>query len=114
MSSTTDSSTPTSTMSHNRNFGYVTGSIILVLIIVGGYLYYQSAQQKSKASASGSSLQTATVRQGSIVISASGTGQVVAAATANLGFPNTGSSSNTGNGTLTQLNVVVGDQVKAG
>src|SRR5271157_1679171 len=116
MSSTTDSSTPpsTSTMSHNRNFWYVTGSIILVLIIVGGYLYYQSAQQKSKASASGSSLQTATVRQGSIVISASGTGQVVAAATANLGFPNTGGSSNTGNGTLTQLNVIVGDQVKAG
>ena len=48
------------------------------------------------------------------MISASGTGQVVAAATANLGFPNTGSSSNSGNGTLTQLNVTVGDQVKKG
>jgi RND family efflux transporter MFP subunit len=84
------------------------------VIIVGGYLYYESTQQKSKASASGSSLQTATVRQGSIVISASGTGQVVAAATANLGFPNTGGSSNSGNGTLTQLNVIVGDQVKKG
>ena len=116
MSSTTNSSTPTptsiSTLIHNRNFWYITGSILLVLIIVGGYLYYQSAQQKSKsAAAAKSALQTATVRQGSIVISASGTGQVVAAATANLGFPNTGSSSNTGNGTLTQLNVIVGDQV---
>ena len=88
--------------------------MLLVLIIVGGYLYYQSAQQKSKASTSGTSLQTATVRQGSIVISASGTGTVVAAATANLGFPNTGGSSNTGNGTLTQLNVIVGNQVKKG
>jgi HlyD family secretion protein len=117
MSSTTDSSTPTpiSTLIHNRNFWYITGSIILILIIVGGYLYYQSAQQKSKSAATAkSALQTATVRQGSIVISASGTGTVVAAATANLGFPNTGSSSNSGNGTLTQLNVTVGDQVKKG
>ena len=119
MSSTTNSSTPTptsiSTLIHNRNFWYIAGSIILVLIIVGGYLYYQSAQQKSKsAAAAKSALQTATVRQGSIVISASGTGQVVAAATANLGFPNTGSSSNSGNGTLTQLNVIVGNQVKVG
>ena len=119
MSSTTDSSTPAptsiSTLIHNRNFWYITGSILLILIIVGGYLYYQSAQQKSKsAAAAKSALQTATVRQGSIVISASGTGQVVAAATANLGFPNTGSSSNSGNGTLTQLNVTVGAQVKVG
>ncbi len=112
MSSTTNSSTPT--LIHSRNFWYIAGSILLILIIVGGYLYYQSAQQKSKASTSGTSLQTATVRQGSIVISASGTGQVVAAATANLGFPNTGGSSNTGNGTLTQLNVIVGNQVKKG
>jgi HlyD family secretion protein len=114
MSSTTDSSTSILQSSHKKNFWYIIGSIILILIIGGGYLYYQSTQQKSKTSASGSSLQTATVRQGSIVISASGTGTVVAAATANLGFPNTGGSSNTGNGTLTQLNVVVGDQVKKG
>ena len=115
MSSTTDSSTPILQSGHNKNFWYIIGSIIIILIIGGGYLYYQSAQKKSKsAAAAGSSLQTATVRQGSIVISASGTGQVVAAATANLGFPNTGGSSNTGNGTLTQLNVIVGDQVKKG
>ncbi len=114
MSSTNDSSAPISTMSHKRNFWYITGSVLIILILGGGYLYYQSAQQKSKAAAAGASLQTARVTQGSIVISASGTGQVVAAATANLGFPNTGSSSNTGNGTLTQLTVVVGNQVKAG
>ena len=114
MSSTTDSSTSILQSSHKKNFWYIIGSIIIVLIIVGGYLYYQSAQQKSKTSASSSSLQTARVTQGSIVISASGTGQVVAAATANLGFPNTGGSNNTGNGTLTQLNVIVGNQVKKG
>ena len=91
MSSTTDPSTPTSlsTLIHKRNFWYITGSVLLILILVGGYLYYQSAQQKSKsAAAAQSALQTARVTQGSIVISASGTGQVVAAATANLGFPN--------------------------
>ena len=115
MSSTTDSPSSVSQPIHNRNVWYIIGSIILILIIVGGYLYYQSVQQKSKsASAAKSSLQTATVRQGSIVISASGTGQVVAAATANLGFPNTGGSNNSGNGTLTQLNVIVGNQVKKG
>ena len=115
MSSVKDFFASISTLSHKRNFWYITGSVLLVFIIVGGYLYYQSAQQKSKsAAAAKSALQTATVRQGSIVISASGTGTVVAAATANLGFPNTGSSSNSGNGTLTQLNVIVGNQVKKG
>ncbi len=115
MSSTSDSSPSTlSTLIHKRNFWYITGSVLIILILAGGYLYYQSAQQKSKAAAASASLQTARVTQGSIVISASGTGTVVAAATANLGFPNTGSSSNTGNGTLTQLNVVVGNQVKTG
>src|SRR5271157_4098764 len=113
MSSTKDSSSSLSTLSHKRNFWYIVGSVLIVLIMAGGYLYYRSTQQKSKASASGSSLQTATVRQGSIVISASGTGTVVAAATANLAFSNSGSSSSA-NATLTKVNVTVGDQVKAG
>ncbi len=114
MSSTKDSSSSTSTLSHKRNFWYIVGSVLIVLILAGGYLYYQSAQQKSKtAAAARSSLQTATVRQGSIVISASGTGTVVAAATANLAFSNSGSSSSA-NATLTKVNVTVGDQVKAG
>jgi len=114
MSSTKDSSSSLSTLSHKRNFWYIVGSVLIVLIMAGGYLYYQSAQQKSKsAAAARSSLQTATVRQGSIVISASGTGTVVAAATANLAFSNSGSSSSA-NATLTKVNVTVGDQVKAG
>jgi HlyD family secretion protein len=103
-----------SALSHKRNFWYITGSVIIILILVGGYFYYQSAQQKSKSAASArSSLQTATVRQGNIVISASGTGTVVAAATANLAFSNSGSSSSA-NATLTKINVIVGEQVTAG
>ena len=114
MSSIKDFSSSISTLSHKRNFWYIVGSVLIVLILAGGYLYYQSAQQKSKtAAAARSSLQTATVRQGSIVISASGTGTVVAAATANLAFSNSGSSSSA-NATLTKINVTVGDQVKAG
>ena len=114
MSSTKDFSSSISTLSHKRNFWYIVGSVLIVLILAGGYLFYQSAQQKSKsAAAARSSLQTATVRQGSIVISASGTGTVVAAATANLAFSNSGSSSSA-NATLTKINVTVGDQVKAG
>ena len=113
MSSTSESSSSISQLSHKKNFWYILGSVVIILILAGGYWYYQSAQKKSKAAASGSSLQTATVRQGSIQISASGTGTVVAAATANLAFSNSGSSSSA-NATLTKINVTVGDQVKAG
>ena len=113
MSSTSESSSSISQLSHKKNFWYILGSVVIVLILAGGYWFYQSAQKKSKAATSGSSLQTATVRQGSIVISASGTGTVVAAATANLAFSNSGSSSSA-NATLTKINVTVGDQVKAG
>ncbi len=54
MSSTKNSSTPTptsvlSTLIHKRNFWYIVGSVLIVLILAGGYLYYQSAQQKSKS-----------------------------------------------------------------
>jgi len=114
MSSTTGSPSSISQPSRSRKAWYIIGSVVIVLILVGGFLFYQSTQKKSTAATTGSSLQTASVRQGSIVISASGTGTVVAAATANLGFPTTGGSSNTGNGTLTQINVTVGDQVTAG
>jgi RND family efflux transporter MFP subunit len=114
MSSTKDSPTSISTVSHKRNIWYIVGAILLVLIVAGGYWYYQSAQQKStSAAAAQSALKTARVTQGSIVISASGTGTVVAAATANLAFSNSGSSSSA-NATLTKINVTVGDQVTAG
>ena len=53
-----------------------------------------------------STLQTATARTGNIVLRASGTGTLVAAAESSLGFKTSG--------TLTVLNVQVGSQVKAG
>ena len=113
MSSVKESSSSISPMSHRRNFWYVVGSVLIVVILAGAYFYYHSVQQKRSAASSHSSIQTATVRQGSIVISASGTGTVTAAATANLAFSNSGSASSA-NATLTQLNVQVGDQVKTG
>lgn len=94
-------------LTRKKNFWPITIPILIVVIALGSYAYYQSAQQKSKsATAAQSALKTASVRQGNIVISASGTGTVVAAATANLGFQTSG--------TLTKINVKIGDQVKAG
>ncbi len=94
-------------LTHKRNFWRYAIPALVVIVAVGSYAYYQSAQQKKKsASAAQSELKTATVRRGNIVISASGTGQIVAAAQVNLGFQTSG--------TLTKLLVNVGDPVKAG
>jgi multidrug efflux pump subunit AcrA (membrane-fusion protein) len=51
-------------------------------------------------------MQTATVRRGSLVISASGTGSVISENEVQLGFKNSG--------VLAQINVAVGDEVKEG
>ncbi len=80
-------------------------AVVLLALAGGGYVYYQSRQTASSAGAQ-PALQTAVARTGSITLSASGTGTLMASAQANIGFK-------TG-GTLTQLNVNVGDQVKAG
>ena len=63
-------------------------------------------QAKTAAAAAQPALQTATARTGNIVLRASGTGTLIAANQVNLGFKTSG--------TLTTLNVKVGDQVKAG
>ena len=49
MSSIKDFSSSISTLSHKKNFWYIVGSVLIVLILAGGYLFYQSAQQKIKA-----------------------------------------------------------------
>jgi HlyD family secretion protein len=82
---------------------------VLVVAIVGGAYYYYHMQQASAtaaATAQKSTLQTATARTGNIVLRASGTGSLVAATESSLGFKTSG--------TLTVLNVQVGNQVKAG
>lgn len=82
--------------------------ILIVVILAaagGGYYYYRQSATTAKA-ATATPLQTATVKRGNLVISASGTGSVISEDETQLGF-------DTG-GVLAQLNVAVGDEVKKG
>jgi HlyD family secretion protein len=80
--------------------------IIVILAAAGGGYYYYRRTTTSAEAASAAPLQTATVKRGSLVISASGTGSVITEHESQLGFENSG--------VLAQLNVAVGDQVKEG
>ena len=82
--------------------------VVLVIAIGGGAYAYVKSQQAAAAAvtAQQATVQTATARTGNIILRASGTGTLVAAAESNLGFQTSG--------TLTVLNVQVGSQVKAG
>jgi HlyD family secretion protein len=82
--------------------------ILLVVILAGacgGYYYYRQTAT-SVVSAEASPLQTATVKRGSLVISADGTGSVISENETQLGFEYSG--------LLAQLNVGIGDDVKQG
>ncbi len=85
--------------------GWTLLAVLAVLASAGGYWYFKLRQTQAGSSQQ-QTVQTATVHQGDLTLSASGTGTLMASAQANIGFK-------TG-GTLTQLNVNVGDQVKAG
>ena len=82
---------------------------ILVVVILagagGGYYYYRQTATSVEA-ASAAPLQTATVKRGSLVISADGTGSVISENEVQLGFEYSG--------VLAQLNVAVGDEVNEG
>jgi HlyD family secretion protein len=84
--------------------------IILGIILIaagGGFAYYYRLQQSKTSTQSGASaLQTAQVRRGNLVLSATGTGTLAAGETVNLSFPTSG--------TVAAVNVAVGDQVKKG
>ncbi len=80
--------------------------ILAVLVIAGGAAYYYEMIYLPAQTASQPSLQTTVARRGSIVLSAIGSGTLQAANQIDLGFKT--------NGTLTTLNVKVGDQVKEG
>jgi len=79
--------------------------IVLLAAAGGGYYYYRQTTTTAEA-ASATPLQTTTVKRGSLVISASGTGSVINENETQLGFQYSG--------VLAQLNVAVGDQVKEG
>ena len=80
--------------------------VILVLAGAGGYAYYAKVYLPSPTTTTTASLQTATVKQGDLVIYASGTGTLVASDEVDLAFK-------TG-GQVTEIAVEVGDKVSAG
>lgn len=82
--------------------------ILIVVILAaagGGYYYYRQSTSTAEA-ATATPLQTATVKRGNLVISASGTGSVINEDETQLGFDN--------GGVLAELKVSVGDVVKQG
>ena len=79
--------------------------IVVVLAGAGGYGYYRWKQAQASSTQT-STLQTATVRQGDLVIRASGTGTLIAVTESDLVFGTSGK--------LENILVKVGDKVKAG
>jgi HlyD family secretion protein len=77
--------------------------LVVAGIAAGGWYYVQS---QSPAPAEAPTLKTAKVRTGDIVITAGGTGNLVAAREANLGFKS--------GGRLVEILVQIGDRVEAG
>jgi len=79
----------------------------VVLAGAGGYYFFFYSRTHAQSSSSQTAtLQTARVRQGDLVLSATGAGTIVAADEMEVGF--------SGGGLLTEINVQVGDQVKEG
>jgi HlyD family secretion protein len=86
---------------------YWIGLAIVILAAAGGaYAYFGSLSSSAQAAEEDVAPQTTSVRQGDIVVSATGAGTVVAATEVQLGFETTGQ--------LTELLVRVGDEVQAG
>lgn len=80
-------------------------SLVILLAGAGGYAYYNSRQAQA-ATTQKQALQTAIVRQGDLILRATGTGTLVPVAEADLGFRS--------GGQLTGVFVKVGDRVEAG
>jgi HlyD family secretion protein len=80
-------------------------SVLVVVGLVAGGLYLRQTKAAA-ASADATQIQTATARLGSLVLSASGSGVVIASSQTDLAF--------TSSGTLLELLVSVGDRVEAG
>ncbi len=79
---------------------------VVALMAVGGAWYYYTQYLPDQTSAAGETIQTARVRQGNLVIGASGSGTLLPAQEVDLGF-NSGS-------VLTEVLVEVGDRVEIG
>ena len=90
----------------NRKGVPVILTLILLAVIAGGIYYYQAVHQTSQTTTTEPELQTAVVRQGDLVIYASGTGTLIANSEATFGFK--------ASGQVTRIDAKVGDAVKAG
>lgn len=84
---------------------WIIGALLLIAV-AGAFAYYKFVYVPSQAASTQPAMQTAVAYEGSLVISASGTGTLVSKDEVNLAFQTTGK--------VTELNVKVGDQVKAG
>lgn len=83
--------------------------VILAVIAAGGggtYYYKTKTAVPDMAATQSAAMQTATAKSGDIVVMATGSGKVVVASQIDMGFSEPG--------TLSELNVKVGDVVKAG
>ena len=81
--------------------------LFLIVVVAAGATYYYTSTQAAAAGGDGAeAVQTATVRRGTIVVSATGAGAVIPAQQVKLAFAN--------NGRLSELPVQVGDRVVAG
>ncbi len=89
-----------------RKFFWIVPLVIILLAAAGYFVYLKFFKTTAEVS-SEPALQTAVARRGELEILASGTGQVVAAYEISLGFDEEG-------GTVIELNVDVGDEVKKG
>jgi multidrug efflux pump subunit AcrA (membrane-fusion protein) len=81
-------------------------AVIALLAISGSYFYYSKVSSTRSTASNSSQAQTEVVRRGNLVVSASGTGTLVANSDATFGFDSSGQ--------VTKLYVKVGDQVQAG
>jgi HlyD family secretion protein len=89
-----------------RKWVWIICVLVLVLGAVGAFAYYNTTTAVSANDSEGEKVQTATVRQGNITISATGAGTVIPAVEISLSFP--------GSGLIAELLVQVGDEVQAG
>lgn len=86
---------------------WIAAAFVIIAGAGGGYYFYSKNKAAAAAAATQTAtMQTATATSGDITVSATGSGQVVAASQMSLGFDETG--------TLIELNFGLGDKVKKG
>ncbi len=89
-----------------RKWLWIFGPLLLIVVLGGAFVYYNNTTAQTVADESSQEVQTTTVRQGDITISATGAGTVIPAEEINLSFPV--------NGVIAELLTQVGDDVQAG